>query len=274
MRFQRGMPPRAPDLPKALVVMSITDGRLDPCSRLARGRLLVYIPGPNSRATNRATESWGCVKLEGLKHSSFRITTSGGTVVYFDPWELPDLTTKADLILISHVHRDHCSPLDVGALSHGETVVVAPQAAAEVVLAAGVCPPERLIRIQPGQKQSVVGIEITAVPAHNVNKFRAPGQPFHPLDPNFVGYLLTVDGTSIYFAGDTDVLAPAAVGVDVALVPVSGTYVMTAAEAARAVAELKPKRAVPMHYGTSVGSRADAEQFRDLLAPLPVDILH
>jgi L-ascorbate metabolism protein UlaG (beta-lactamase superfamily) len=62
---------------------------------------------------------------------------------------------------------------------------------------------------------------------------------------------------------------------DIALVPVSGTYVMTADEAAKAVNEkIKPKRlAIPMHYGSVVGTEKDAVKFKQLVTACPVQIL-
>jgi L-ascorbate metabolism protein UlaG (beta-lactamase superfamily) len=106
---------------------------------------------------------------------------------------------------------------------------------------------------------------VEAVPAYNVNKFRSPGQPFHPKSAGYNGYIITISGERLYHAGDTDHI-PEMSGYrcDVALLPVSGTYVMTADEAAAAAAAIKPRVAVPMHYGDIVGGVADVQRFQKL----------
>ena len=88
--------------------------------------------------------------------------------------------------------------------------------------------------------------------------------PFHPKDAGHVGYLITVRGVAIYHPGDTDFI-PEMKGLkpDVALLPVSGTYVMTAEEAAEAAAAIQPKVAIPMHIGEGIGSLADASRFKE-----------
>jgi L-ascorbate metabolism protein UlaG (beta-lactamase superfamily) len=118
--------------------------------------------------------------------------------------------------------------------------------------------------VAPGDRVEVGGVVVEAVAAYNTNKFREPGKPFHPKADGKVGYLIGIGGIRIYHAGDTDQIPEmaTAAGVDVALLPVSGTYVMTADEAIAACAAIAPRLAIPMHYGSIVGSVADAETFR------------
>jgi L-ascorbate metabolism protein UlaG (beta-lactamase superfamily) len=124
--------------------------------------------------------------------------------------------------------------------------------------------------LQPGERTTVGEVEIEAVPAYNVDKFRSPGVPFHPKEAGHAGYVVTIGkgGQRLYFAGDTDHIPEMAdVRCDVALLPVGGTYTMDAEEAAQAAADIGPKAAVPMHWGAGVvGTRADAERFRGLYA--------
>jgi len=128
--------------------------------------------------------------------------------------------------------------------------------------------------LDAGGKTKVGAIEIEAVPAYNINKFREPGQVFHPKEHGGVGFVLTMDGTTVYYAGDTDFIPEMkSIRCDVALLPVSGTYVMTAEEAAEAAAAIHPKIAVPMHYGAIVGGEEDAKKFKSLVKSCEVQIV-
>jgi L-ascorbate metabolism protein UlaG (beta-lactamase superfamily) len=174
---------------------------------------------------------------------------------------LPENCPQGDLILVSHEHSDHCSPDDIAKIRSESTVVVAnPSAAAKLD------PPVKILR--PGESIELSGIEISAVPAYNTDK------PFHPKAAEHVGYILTIAGEKLYFAGDTDHISEMKVfSCDVALLPVSGTYVMTAEEAAEAAEVISPRVAVPMHYGSGVvGTLEDALRFQELCST-PVLIL-
>ena len=195
--------------------------------------------------------------LEWLGHDSFVLKEP--TVVYMDPWKLSGRLPVADLVLVSHEHGDHCSPQDVAQVTGPDTVIVASQGAAPKLKG-----DVRVMR--PGDELVVGGTRIRAVPAYNVSKFRSPGVPFHPKPALHNGYVITVEGETLYFAGDTDQIPEmAGIECDVALLPVSGTYVMTAQEAAEAAATNQPGVAVPMHYGAGVaGTAADADEFAKL----------
>jgi L-ascorbate metabolism protein UlaG (beta-lactamase superfamily) len=196
-------------------------------------------------------------KLHWLGHDNFRL--DGPPVIYFDPWKLRGAPAKADLVLVSHEHQDHCSPDDVRLVSGPETIIVAAATAAQRL------PDARIIR--PGDRLQVAGVEVEAVRAYNVNKFRAPGVPFHPREAEHVGFVVSVSGTRIYFAGDTDYIPEMTdIACDVALLPVSGTYVMTVEEAAEAARTLNPQITVPMHYGSGIGTSGDGQRFTQLYA--------
>ncbi len=183
-----------------------------------------------------------------LGHDSFRITAPHA-VVYIDPWKL-NQAEKADLILITHEHRDHFSPEDVEKLRKPGTVIVTIQQ-----VAAQLKGDVRVVK--PGDQIQVMGITVAAVPAYN------PAKQFHPQSAGHVGFVLTIGDRRIYHAGDTDVIPEmAGLQVDVALLPVGGKYTMNAAEAADAANRIKPQVAVPMHWGDIIGARADAEAFQ------------
>jgi L-ascorbate metabolism protein UlaG (beta-lactamase superfamily) len=204
--------------------------------------------------------------LEWLGHAAFRITV-GRATVYIDPYRVADDAPPADLILITHGHYDHFSPQDVERLSKRETWLVGPAAVAERVSG-------QVHRIGPGETlddELVRGIHISAVAAYNTSKRDADGNPFHPRDAGWVGYELNVRGERLYHSGDTDVIPEmdTVTGVDVALLPVSGVYVMTAQEAAEAARRIQPRVAVPMHWGSHIGTEHDARTFA---AKAPVEV--
>ncbi|MBI2561332.1 MAG: MBL fold metallo-hydrolase, partial [candidate division NC10 bacterium] len=158
-------------------------------------------------------------------------------------------------------HFDHLSVDDLKKVVTPRTTVVTIAACEKAVKD---LKPKAVRVVAPGDRLEVDGVQVEVLPAYNVNKFRAPGNPFHPKADGKVGFILGIGGTRIYHAGDTDEIPEMtrAKGVDVALLPVSGTYVMTAREAATACNAIQPKLAIPMHYGAIVGSAADAEAFR------------
>jgi L-ascorbate metabolism protein UlaG (beta-lactamase superfamily) len=207
--------------------------------------------------------------LDWLGHAGFRIRTRGG-VIYIDPYRLAADVPKADLTLVTHGHYDHFSPQDLERISHERTVLVAPPAVAE--RASG-----RVLSIAPGESledELVRGVAIRALPAYNTSKRDPEGNVFHPREAGGVGYELNVRGERLYHSGDTDVIPEmdGVTGVDVALLPVSGTYVMTADEAAEAARRIQPRVAVPMHWGEHIGTYADATAFAER-APVEVRIM-
>jgi L-ascorbate metabolism protein UlaG (beta-lactamase superfamily) len=198
--------------------------------------------------------------LHWLGHDSFRLDCSAGSI-YFDPYELAGGPSAA-LILCSHEHFDHCVPEDIAKIKGPSTVIVS-----ESQCAKKLGPGVKLMK--PGDTLEVAGVKIKAVPAYNTDK------EFHPKANAWLGFVVHVDGVSIYHAGDTDHIPEMAdLDVDVALLPVSGTYVMTAAQAAQAALAINPRLAIPMHYGAIVGEPGDAQKFAQALeGKVPVRIL-
>ncbi|HEY1358572.1 MAG TPA: MBL fold metallo-hydrolase [Thermoleophilaceae bacterium] len=206
--------------------------------------------------------------LEWLGHAGFRLTV-GKAAVYIDPYRVNG-GPPADLILITHGHYDHFSPQDIERLSHDRTVLIGPAAVAERVSG-------RVLSVRPGElvdDELIRGVGVATVAAYNTSKRGPDGSVFHPREAGWLGYDLNVRGERLYHSGDTDVIPEmdSVSGVDVALLPVSGTYVMTAGEAAEAARRIQPRVAVPMHWGEHIGTRADAEAFAER-APVDVEIL-
>ena len=198
-------------------------------------------------------------QIHWLGHDSFRI--DAGPTIYFDPFKI-DAGPVADIIFISHDHYDHCSPEDVAKIQGPETVIVTSQSCLQKLTG-------NIQVVAPGDTLDVKGIPVRVVPAYNINK------KFHPKTKGWLGFVIEIDGVRVYHAGDTDLIPEMReIQADIALLPVSGTYVMTAEEAAEAALTIKPALAVPMHYGTLVGEVADAERFSRLLeGKIPVKIL-
>jgi L-ascorbate metabolism protein UlaG (beta-lactamase superfamily) len=207
--------------------------------------------------------------VEWLGHSGFRIR-AGRTTIYIDPYRVAPDAAPADVILVTHGHYDHFSPRDIESLSHKDSWLIAPAAVAERVGG-------RVMSIAPDEviePEFARGVAIRGIAAYNTSKRDADGNVFHAREAGWVGYDLNIRGERLYHAGDTDVIPEmdAVSGVDVALLPVSGTYVMTAEEAAEAARRIQPRVAVPMHWGQHIGTKQDAQRFADL-TPVPVAIM-
>ena len=188
------------------------------------------------------------ITLQWLGHASFKICDKD-TVIYIDPWKLDDSPHDATLVLVSHSHYDHYSPDDIAKVSGPETKLVA---SADVVAKA-----KAGEVILPGLSVKFGNVNVSGVAAYN------PGKQFHPKANNWAGFVIEVGSQRIYYAGDTDLTEEmkALKEIDIALLPVGGTYTMDAVEAAEAIRHIKPKRAIPYHWGDIVGGRADAEKF-------------
>ena len=195
-----------------------------------------------------------------LGHASFRLELPSGAAVYLDPYQMRPAAKKADVILITHAHSDHFSPADIALISKAGTRIFGPETLNGKLV--GFTP------LKPGDKAEAGGAVIDAVPAYNI------GKSFHPIASGNLGYVVTAGDLRVYHAGDTD-LIPEMEGLkaDVALLPVGGTYTMDAVEACRAALAIKPRAAVPMHYGSVVGSNEDAIRFKNLCGACEVLIL-
>jgi L-ascorbate metabolism protein UlaG (beta-lactamase superfamily) len=178
--------------------------------------------------------------VKWLAHASFQIKAEG-KIIYVDLEKYGEATEKADLILVTHSHTDHCDPDKIKNVQKEDTVIIAPEDCVSII--------GRSVKtLRPGEETSVGNIRVKAVEAYNYKRFRSPEHPFHPKGFG-VGYLIKVEGKTIYHAGDTDFIPEMRkVGlVDVVLLPSGGTYTMDNAEAAEAAIAINPKIVIPMH---------------------------
>jgi len=196
-------------------------------------------------------------KIAWLGHDGFRI--DAGKTVYLDPYQIEG-GPVADVILITHEHFDHCSPEDIAKIQGPETVIVTEKDSAKKLTG-------DVRVVKPGDTVDLGDLKIEAVPSYNTDK------DFHPKKNRWLGFIVEIEGVKVYHAGDADFIPEMKdLEVDIALLPVSGTYVMTADQAVKAALAINPKLAIPMHYGAIVGDAQDALNFEKALAG-KVDVL-
>ena len=195
--------------------------------------------------------------IEVLYHSSIRI--SKNKIIYIDPFKIDKNYNDADIIFITHDHFDHYSEEDIDKVINENTTIIIPEEMLTKILRKGINK-NAVITVESNKEYMVQGIKFETIPAYNTNK------TFHPKENDWVGYIITLDGIRYYIAGDTDITEEnRKVKCDVAFVPVGGTYTMNYSEAAELVNIIKPKIAVPIHYGSVVGTKQDATNFIKLL---------
>ncbi len=201
------------------------------------------------------------VKIEWLGHASLKIKNK--KTIYIDPFVIPENPEKADFIFVTHEHYDHCAVDNIKKLVKEDTKIIATEDCIVKLR------DFKIIPVVPNERKEVDGIKIETIPAYNLNK------KFHTKASNWVGYVIEIDGVRIYHAGDTDFIPEMRnlKNIDIALVPVGGTYTMNASEAAEAVNAFKPNVAIPIHYGKIVGDKSDAEKFKELVRESQVVIL-
>jgi len=202
------------------------------------------------------------IKLEWLGHSAFRITDNkSGKILYIDQFQIAHENTKADIILITHDHYDHCSLADMEKIARDGTIVLCTADCQSIITK--INKKIEMQIIEPESEINLVNFKIKAIPSYNVNK------EIHKKAEGWVGFIIQSNGVSIYHAGDTDMIKEMEklTGYNkegnklVALLPVSGKFTMDAEEAANAAILIKPYIAIPMHYGSVLGLEKDAQLF-------------
>ena len=197
--------------------------------------------------------------IEVLYHSSIRINKE--KKIYIDPFKIDRNYNDADIVFITHDHYDHYSEEDIDKVINENTTIIIPEELLTKLLRKGINK-NAIITVEPNKNYMVQGIKFETISAYNTNK------TFHPKENGWVGYIIIINGIRYYIAGDTDITEEnKQVKCDVAFVPVGGTYTMDFKEAASLINEIKPKIAIPIHYGSIVGTEQDAIDFIRLLHP-------
>jgi L-ascorbate metabolism protein UlaG (beta-lactamase superfamily) len=187
------------------------------------------------------------VTIRWIAHSGFQIKSDKENIYVDLYWRkkhaerVSEPSDPATIILSTHNHGDHCDANAIEMVRTNDSIIIAPNDCAEKIGG-------DVKSLEPGEKLTVRDVKIRAVHAYNVKRFRKPGQPYHPKGYG-VGYLITVEGKTIYHAGDTDIIPEMETlgDVDVALLPSGDTYTMDNADAAEAALIIKPRYAIPMH---------------------------
>lgn len=204
----------------------------------------------------------GSVDIYWLGHASVKLVDSDGFTVYIDPWSevmRETLEYEADVIITTHNHQDHFDVKAIQQLKKRDTILVCVENSEEEV-------PEDVSYdvLKPDRRVTSHGMEIRGVHAYNIDKFRSPDVPYHPRGQG-VGVMFELDGTKFYHAGDTDTIPEMEKlereDIDVAFLPVGGTYTMSQEEAVEAVKKIKPGKVVPIHYGYLDDTTCDTEKF-------------
>lgn len=191
-----------------------------------------------------------------FKHNSIKITEDFN--IYIDPFEIDNETKDADIIFITHSHYDHFSINDILKIKNKNTIIVSTKDTYQELIK--YFDSNKIIIASPNNSYDVFGIKFYTVRAYNVNK------SFHPIDNDWVGYIINIDNTKYYIMGDTDINDDVLkVKCDVLFIPIGGTYTMNYKEAASYTNTINPKIVIPTHYGLIVGDTNLGQEFKSLI---------
>jgi L-ascorbate metabolism protein UlaG (beta-lactamase superfamily) len=205
--------------------------------------------------------------IHWLGHDAFWLEAKGLNI-YIDPYKLAKSSLpKADILITTHDHYDHLNVEAINIISNEDTVLIGPKICQDK-LTDEINNKKDVLELNPGGTVKVSGIKISAIPAYNFHRFRDPQTktPFHPKEEGHIGPIIDIDGIIIYHAGDTDkIVEMENLKPHIALIPISGTYVMDVPEAVEAAKEIQAQVTIPMHIGRGIG---DARFRRRLRNPI------
>lgn len=189
------------------------------------------------------------MKYEVIHHSSIKFM--GDKTIYFDPYKINEPLHDADYIFITHDHYDHYDQESIDNIIKDTTKIIVPECLKDK---------DHYLVVEPNKKYTIDSYEFETISSYNLDK------EFHPKDKKYVGYNILIDATRYYIMGDTDRTPETdKVKTDVCFVPIGGTFTMTAEEAIAYINDLKPPKAIPIHYGLLVGDKSLGSKFKDAI---------
>lgn len=212
------------------------------------------------------------IDIRWLGHSSFVIKNAFGKVIYIDPFRISEDSELADIIFITHSHYDHCSIEDINKIAKNDTLIIAPADVSSKLSHIRARINLKVANTGDRMQFDDYGLKFWTLPAYN------PNEVFHSRDEDWIGYVIDFNGVLVYHAGDTHLIPEmkslSTSNIDFALLPIGGTFTMNAGEAAKAASVIKPKIAVPMHYGSveKTGDKNEASVFMKLCSAEGIEV--
>lgn len=186
-------------------------------------------------------------------------------VIYFDPYKIQNDKHDADIIFITHNHYDHMDSESIERVKNYNTVVVAPKSMEDIISKIEF---SNYIYLEPFDETNIDNINIKTIPAYNNEK------QFHPRANNWLGYIVTIDNTTYYIAGDTDVTEETNnVKCDIAFIPIGGHFTMDVEEATELIKRINPKIVIPIHYGTIIGKPTYGKVLKENLSNTDIEVI-
>ena len=187
------------------------------------------------------------MKIELLNHASIKL--SGDVIVYFDPYDINNDYHDADYIFITHDHYDHYDQDSIEKVKKDSTKIILPRC---------LDGEDNYLIVDPDKEYEVDNIRFKTIPSYNINK------QYHPKEKEYGGYNILLQDEYYYIMGDTDRTPEAdLVKTNYCFVPIGGTYTMDVYEAIDYINDLKPKVAIPIHYGKIVGHKSLGNIFKE-----------
>ena len=202
------------------------------------------------------------MKIEIFTQSAIKLI--GNVIIYFDPFKIDKYYNDADYIFITHDHYDHYDEESIKKVLKRETTIIVPKILKDKIKKFNI----NKVIVEPNNNYVLDNIKFNTTFAYNINK------KFHPREAKYVGYILDINNTTYYIMGDTDLLEENKfIKTDVCFVPIGGTYTMDVIDASKYINYIKPKIAIPIHYGSIVGSIDLKDEFKKLIdKDIKVDI--
>ncbi len=194
------------------------------------------------------------MNIEVFTQSAIKLT--GKNIIYFDPYKIATAFHDADYIFITHDHYDHFDLASLKNVMKDDTKLIIPK----IMEKEGRKVTNNIMLVEPNQNYELDSLVFRTSASYNLDK------PYHPQEKGYVGYNIKIDETWYYIMGDTDVTEDIKdIKTDICFVPIGGTYTMNVQEAASYINEIKPKKVIPIHYGSIVGDISLKDDFQNLI---------